>query len=465
MSLTPEMSSMIGRLLIPIFFLSVFTFKSHAEDYQLVNRQAIDRVWSGNYVRFAFLTEGKHQYIAYYDANRQMSIVYRQGTKRPWRHYKVDSWYGWDSHNYITMELDSDGHLHLMGNMHADRPEYFRTRHTHDVRSLERIRILENEELERVFTYPRFLKRENGELILKYRSGSSGNGIEVYLVYNTSSKTWNRLHDSPLIDGQGLMNAYVDGPVLGPDGRFHMVWIWRDTPDAGTNHDISYARSSDLINWEDSAGVPIALPITFEKSDIVDPVPSRGGAINGNNKLSFDSQHRPIIAFHKYDENGNTQIFVSRRESVQWVARQVTQWDNFRWVFGGTGSLSSFDVRIRKPIQLPGGKIKIPIKKLDQWLDLVLDESSLKLNETSNTHAYPPIISQVASSDQVLLNAQETNGPELILKTLSSKAFGEAVNEVYYISWESQAPFRGQARDKLLPPSTLYLHRLRKKAD
>lgn len=433
-----------------------------ASEYELVERQAIDLVWSGNYVAFDFITEGSDQYFAYYDAQRQLTIAHRRG-HTPLRFYKVDSWYGFDSHNYITMALDSDGHLHVLGNMHADRLEYFRSRHPHDIRSLERIRVMENEELESRFTYPRFLKNDAGELIVKYRSGGSGDGIEVYLRYDTASKEWTSFHDTPLIDGQGLMNAYVEGPKLGPDGLFHMVWIWRDTPDAATNHDISYARSKDLRNWEDSAGTPLELPITLATSDIVDPVPSRGGAINGNNKLGFDSKNRPVVAFHKFDTEGNTQIFVSRRESGEWVTRKVTDWQNFKWSFGGTGSLSSFDVRVRNPQLMEDGNIKLSVKKLDQWLDLILDDESLTLKASEIAFAYPPVISEVASSDEVILNARDSYGPELILRTLSAPAFPEAKDEIFYISWEAQAPFRGKARDKILPPSTLYLHQLKKK--
>ncbi len=40
------------------------------------------------------------------------------------------------------------------------------------------------------------------------------------------------------------------GPVRGPDGLFHVVWVWRDTPDRATNHHLSYARSRDLQRWE-----------------------------------------------------------------------------------------------------------------------------------------------------------------------------------------------------------------------
>ncbi len=34
----------------------------------------------------------------------------------------------------------------------------------------------------------------------------------------------------------------------GPDGRYHMAWLWRDTGDAGSCHDLCYTRSAD--HWE-----------------------------------------------------------------------------------------------------------------------------------------------------------------------------------------------------------------------
>ena len=49
-----------------------------------------------------------------------------------------------------------------------------------------------------------------------------------------------------LTDDEGLRNAYFDGPHEGPDGGFHLAWVWRESPDAATNHALSDARSSNL---------------------------------------------------------------------------------------------------------------------------------------------------------------------------------------------------------------------------
>jgi hypothetical protein len=107
---------------------------------------------------------------------------------------------------------------------------------------------------------------------MSYGSGS-GSGNEIYDVYDTASSRWSHLLAVPLVDGEGQRNAYFVGPTLGPDGLFHLAWVWRDTPDAETNHDLSYARSRDLVHWEKSDGAPLKLPITLANAEIVDPMP------------------------------------------------------------------------------------------------------------------------------------------------------------------------------------------------
>ena len=459
----PKMPSKRLFSLIAISLLFLNPLMAEGPQYELVNRQAIDRVWAGNVANFDFLTEGSHQYIAYYDANRQMSVAHRKGPRAPWVYYKVDSWLGWDSHNYIEMALDADGHLHLSGNMHANRIEYFRTRYPHDVRSLKRVEVMVDPELEERVTYPRFLQSPEGDLIFKYRIGGSGNGNDIYLLYDTESRAWSNLYNGALIDGQGKMNAYVEGPKTGPDGRFHMVWIWRDTPNAATNHDISYARSPDLLSWEDSAGKPIPLPITFERSDVVDPVPPGGGAINGNVKLGFDSLERPIVAYHKFDPHGNTQIYVSRREDSGWVLYQVSEWEDFRWDFGGFGALPEVKVRLGTPEQLPDGTIRLPVQKEGNRLLFILDGRSLELLETKDAPPpFPPLLADVVSSDEVSLDPRNQTGSKPAFRTRSTGGFNDSPDEVFYITWEAQAAFRDQARETIPPPSILYLHHLKK---
>ena len=188
-------------------------------------------------------------------------------------------------------------------------------------------------------TYPLFLRGQDDQFLFTYRDGQSGNGNQIYNVYDTKNKTWGRLFDRPLTDGEGKRNAYFVGPIKGPDGYFHLTWVWRESPDAATNHDLSYARSKDLINWETGANSrPLILPITLEDSDIVDPVPQHGGIINGNTKIGFDDQGRVTISYHKNDVNNYTQPWTARLENNQWKRYQITNWP-WHWDFGGGGTL------------------------------------------------------------------------------------------------------------------------------
>lgn len=88
-------------------------------------------------------------------------------------------------------------------------------------------------------TYPRFMVGSDGQLLFMYRSGRSGNGRSFFNRYDLASQTWSRFLDTPLFDGEELRNAYPIGPLKGPDGKFHIIWVWRDTPDCATNHDLS----------------------------------------------------------------------------------------------------------------------------------------------------------------------------------------------------------------------------------
>jgi len=102
------------------------------------------------------------------------------------------------------------------------------------------------------------------------------------------------------------MNVYPAGPVKGPDGYFNLLWIWRDTSDACLNHDLSYARSFDLINWETASGSPLSLPITpADKTVIVDPVSAERGLINVGHRIGFDANVQTVLSYHKYDQCGN----------------------------------------------------------------------------------------------------------------------------------------------------------------
>jgi BNR repeat-containing family member len=340
-----------------------------------VEKLDLEPVWSAHPVGFCLLTHAPYQFAAYYDAQRRMSVAQRTLDSTNWTITKLPSTLGWDSHNYVTMALDRDGYLHVSGNMHCVPLVYFRGGKPLDAASLAP-RPMTGDREQRV-TYPVFLRDKAGRLIFRYRDGRSGSGDDLYNVYDEKTGAWSRLLDTPLMSGQGKMNAYASVPRPGPDGRFHVVWVWRNTGDCATNHDLSYARSDDLVTWTDSAGKPLTLPITVQTGEIVDPAPPHGGLINGGNALGFDSAQRPVITYHKYDANGDMQIYAARREAAGWKSVQVSDWKGYRWEFSGGGSISA-EVHIG-PVEIIGdGRLSLAYRYGRGAGTWVLDEATLQ---------------------------------------------------------------------------------------
>ncbi|MBQ9873211.1 MAG: BNR repeat-containing protein [Thermoguttaceae bacterium] len=410
--------------------------------WKLREREDISDIWNGNTVGLAFLARPDALYIGFYSYDRAMTIGRRAYDSDKWELKKLPTQIGWDSHNYIAMTFDSEGRLHVAGNMHARPLIYFRATKPNDVESLEKVEAMTGENEARC-TYPTFLNDKEGRLIFTYRDGGSGNGNQIWNVYDEKSEKWTRLLDKPLFDGQGLMSAYFVGPTLAADGNFHVAWVWRDTPDAATNHDLSYARSPDLIHWEKSSGEPCALPITLETGEIVDPVPVGGGILNSHVRMSFDKDGRIVLVYTKYDDQGALQIWLARLEENGWKKVQITDWD-FTWKFSGGGSLPN-------EFGLSGARVASPETLAVSWNQVANKKSGTTyLDAETLRPCDPPERAVVASprpdysqDDAALLNRVETEDARLGAKSRSIDVDGER----WVFRWE--AP--GANRDRPLP--------------
>ncbi len=324
---------------------------------ELTVRKVLDihPVWAGHPVGFCLLTTAERQVAAFYDDRRRMTVADRRLGEDRWRLVRLPERLGWDSHNYVTLARDTAGRLHLAGNMHCDPLVYFRTERADDITTFRRVERMVGR-AERRVTYPRFFAGPEGRMIFTYRDGGSGRGDQLFNVYDAGSGRWSRLLETPLTDGEGERNAYIQGPTRGPKGSWHVAWVWRDTPDCATNHDISYARSRDLRTWRTAAGKPVDLPMTIETPGlVVDPVPAGGGAINTCVRLGFDHDGRAIVSYVKYDDAGKTQLYNARLEDGRWRVVQTSDWD-CRWAFGGGGSIPS-GVRIGEVRPGPDGRL------------------------------------------------------------------------------------------------------------
>lgn len=406
-------------------------------------------VWSGHPVAFALLTRGDQQFAAFYDADRRMTVAQRTVGNTSWRFTRLDSMLNWDSHNYVTMAVDSQGFLHVSGNMHNVPLVYFRSTRALDASSLARVTSMVGSN-EQSVTYPEFFQGPDGELVFIYRDGGSGNGNHIFNRYDVAQKTWRRLLGSPLFDGQGQRSAYPVGPIQGPDGTYHLVWVWRDTPDAATNHDLSYARSRNLVDWQAASGRALTLPITLAGSDIADPVPPMGGMINNNTKVGFDSQDRPVIAYHKYDSAGNTQLYNARFEGGRWMSYQTSSWTT-RWSFGGQGTLV-FEIEVAGVKVQPDGSLTQDWyhARNGGWNAFRLDEANLRASAT---------IQQPLPYPRNLDMPQSTTAGMVVRWAKDGGAGAQPTAGVHYmLRWETLESNRDMPRSPIPPPTRLRLY-------
>lgn len=439
----------------PLCLLALLTLCPAAADsgprFGLVESIDVAPVVSDFSVGFDLLTSGNRQYVAYYDAQRRMTVASRLLDSKQWIYQVLPSKVGWDSHNYITMALDSEGHLHVSGNLHADPLVYFRTEKAGDILSLKPAAM--TGELEDRTTYPRFLNDLDGRLVFTYRNGGSGNGVNLFNRYDTATRIWSRLLEKPLFDGEKLRSAYASVPSLGPDGLFHIHWVWRDTPDCATNQHLSYARSRDLIAWETAYGKKLDLPIRYGQSEaVVDPIPPGGGIINGGHRLAFDSAGKPVLAYHKADAAGNMQIFIARPGPEKWESRALTDWKT-PIHFSGGGSMPFIGITVSISEMAPG-VLGIGYRHKDHGSGTIqLDAATLLPLERKIS--LPPYFPN-------LLNRIESDFPSMETRRISRLDEPGPDGHAYLLQWESLGPNRDKKPPLPLPePSMLRVHKMK----
>lgn len=233
------------------------------------------------------------QFAAFYDPEQYMVLAKRRLGSDDWiikrTPYKGRAV---DAHNTISIMVDGEGYLHVAWDHHVDPLHYAKSKLPGSIELNEMVSMTGRNEDH--VTYPEFYKMSNGDLLFFYRSGSSGNGNLVMNYYDLESAEWEQIQ-SNLIDGQGQRNAYWQACVDEKD-VIHISWVWRESGDVATNHDLGYARSKDGgKSWENSKGEEYKLPVNINNAETAWQIPQNSELIN-KTSMATDSKGNPVIA-------------------------------------------------------------------------------------------------------------------------------------------------------------------------
>ncbi len=244
----------------------------------------------------------KTQFTAYYDSTGTVVIAKRQLGTNSWEVNKTQFTGNiQDAHNSISIAVDGNGTVHMAWDHHGHPLRYSKSIDSLGIEMDKKQGMVGN--LEDVVTYPEFFRMPNGDLTFIYRDGWSGNANCVVNKYSVQDNTWYRLHNN-LISGQSIRSAYWQSCV-DVNGVIHVSWVWRESPDVSSNHDMCYAKSTDGgLTWENSKGDKYELPIKASTAEKICLIPQNSELIN-QTSIYATSDSRPYIATYWTDNITN----------------------------------------------------------------------------------------------------------------------------------------------------------------
>ena len=260
--------------------------------------------WANNSVNVvvfrknALTTFKNNQYAAYYDADQFVVLAKRKLNSQNWEILKTQyTGDATDAHKSISIMVDGSGYLHIVWGQHNNNLNYARSVHPENLALGNKESMLGSKENK--VSYPEFYKLANGNLLFFYRDGGSGNGNLMINQYDIKTRNWKKIQ-SNLIDGEGKRNAYLQ-TAIDVKGTIHLSWVWRESPDVASNHDLCYAKSTDGgLTWQKTDGTKYQLPITEKNAEYALKIPQNSELIN-QTSMYADENGNPFIATYWRD--------------------------------------------------------------------------------------------------------------------------------------------------------------------
>ena len=311
-----------------ILFLLLLALSGCSEESTEVRIVPLGTGWAKNSVnavifrRNAVVSHKDMQYVAYYDADSCVILAKRKLGSMNWETRKTQ-YKGKvrDAHNSISIMVDGDGYLHMSWDHHNDSLRYCRSTSPGSLELTEKLQMTGIKEHK--VTYPEFYRLQNGNLLFLYRDGASGRGNLMMNHYNLKSREWTQRQDA-FIDGEGERNAYWQ-MCTDTKGTIHISWVWRETGDVATNHDMAYAKSTDGgVTWQKSTGELYRLPITQSNAEYAAIIPQNSELAN-TTSMCADSEGRPYIATYWRPQGTNVpQYHLVFHDGDQWQQQQIS---------------------------------------------------------------------------------------------------------------------------------------------
>ncbi len=295
------------------------------------------------------------QYVAFYDAAQNVILGQRKLGSTTWK-IKRTRFTGVckDAHNSISLGVDGAGFLHMSWDQHSQPLRYCRSVESGSLELTEEMPMTGMNE--KKVTYPEFHRLPNGNLLFAYRYGGSGRGNLALNLYDVQSRKWAQVHDR-VISGEGVRSPYWQMAV-DPHGALHVSWVWRESPDVASNHDVAYAKSVDGgKTWLKSGGQVYQLPITADTAEYAVRIGPEHELIN-QTSMCTDESGKPVIASYWRPEGQKVpQFFVIYYDGTNWMSSQVTR-RTTPFSLSGTGTKAIPISRPQIVVEAQGGRTR-----------------------------------------------------------------------------------------------------------